>query len=212
MKGNLTINIKVYRGGRSGWWSRGMQSSPPSMRTSKIHLPVEKFSLETGDYKLIYNQGCKKRSTLWELGENWSDQDLHLQKRRGITQAQRSFLGVSGENHILSAPALGSDTRRTSPLSCLKNNGTDHRTVRNLLHLWTACTYLLTLKKKKSQKKQIKTDRNSGWFPTTAPSAHSRLSRTPAPASHVPSEAHTGKKAAMAKENVWLWGKDGGWT
>lgn len=107
----------------------------PTPGTSKIHLPVEKFSLETGDYKLIYNQGCKKRSTLWELGENWSDQDLHLQKRRGITQAQRSFLGVSGENHILSAPALGSDTRRTSPLSCLKNNGTDHRTVRNLLHL-----------------------------------------------------------------------------
>ena len=33
-------------GRRSGWWSRRMQSSPPPMNTSKIHLHVKQFSLK----------------------------------------------------------------------------------------------------------------------------------------------------------------------
>ena len=48
-----------------------MLSSLPSMNTSKIHLPVEQFSLKANRRlaeRLFYNQGCRERFTCKWVG------------------------------------------------------------------------------------------------------------------------------------------------
>ena len=82
--------------------------------------------LETG-WKNHLQQRLYEKSKLNWVGREGKQtgQDLYLwertQKRRGITGPTHSPWRVNGSIHMLGAPALGSNTSRTCPLSWFEN-------------------------------------------------------------------------------------------
>lgn len=81
------------------WWSRTMQSSPPPMNMSKIHLHVERFSLKTNwrlVEGLVCTQGCNRKSHMESIRKGGEVVSMDLcpsegtQKRRETSQAGRS--------------------------------------------------------------------------------------------------------------------------
>ena len=100
------------------------------MNTSKVQLYVEQFSLKTIwrlAERLFYNQGCKERYTRGMIGkeEKQSHRDPHPSRghRRGggYNGLGDTLWGARGSSHLLGTPALGSDTRKMSPLSWFEN-------------------------------------------------------------------------------------------
>ena len=100
------------------------------MNTSKIHLHVEQLSLKTNQRlveRLFYDQGCKEKSTQSRVGREESSQLRSHPPRRshrggeGYQGLGDPPWGVRGLSHMVGTQALGSDTRKTSPLSWFGN-------------------------------------------------------------------------------------------
>ena len=127
---NSSKLLKNQTGRRPRWQNRRMQSSPLPMNTPKIYLHVEQFSLKTNwrlAERLLHSQDSKKEHMVSSrkgreaisLGPGPLGGDT---EEEGVTWAWRyPPQRVSSSNHILGTPALGSDTRKTSPLNWFEN-------------------------------------------------------------------------------------------
>ena len=86
---------------------------------------------------LFYNQGCQGRTTqsLMRGVEKRSSQEATLlgviHKRRGISQAWRSYPRSKGLKPHTEHPSFGSSTRKWAPLPGLKTSEADWRAIKN---------------------------------------------------------------------------------
>lgn len=141
----------------------------------KIHEYVEQLLLKTTwrwTERLLYNQGCKERSTGSKVERQKSDWvRTHALTRRhrkgGRYHGQGdSPWGVRGSSHMLGTSALRSDTRTMSPLSWFENQWDKQEDCKKpRLCKEHTCIHLLTPKTRRM--KQAQTAQDSGQCPTS---------------------------------------------
>ena len=169
---------KLVRERRSRWWSRRMCSSPPTTNISKMHLywrhshwkqtgDWQKDSCKTKVVRKIHTESGRKGREAIRLGP------LSL---GGNTEGKGNYMGleilspwgVRCLSHILDTPGLGSNTRKTSPLSWFGNQWNwQEGCKKHRLCSWRMCTHVLPPKTRRRKKTETAWD--SGQFPETTP-------------------------------------------
>ena len=137
-----------------------MWKLPLSMKTWKINLYVEQFSLKSNwrlTDRLLYNKGCKKKIhvDLSKKGREAIKLEPLLvgedSEQKGDYMGGDLSWGVSGSSHILSAQALGPNTGNTGSLCCLEAGATNKRAVGSL-NLFIRSTYMFSCSQSRAEK------------------------------------------------------------
>ena len=169
---------------------------------------MKKFSLKTkwrlAERLVVYNSDCKERSTWSQVRREGATTRAGPTQKSGITQTQRSSLGIEGSKPRIGGPALGSNTRKMSPLNWFKNQWDLQEGYRKpRLHSWRVCTHLLT-----SLCKVGEADWNCpGLWPVPTPQP-SNACPSPSSSSTYP---HQGEGCRTKESSRLGWGDRGSW-
>lgn len=143
-----------------------MWRSPSPTNTSKIHPSVEQVSWKTGKRTPIQPR-LQERFPCNQVGwEKESGEDGTLGKGlRGKGRPPRGYLPweVSGLNHRLRVPVLGSCAEETSLLGCLENSMTERETGEPRLHLGGVCGCLLATRQGRKRSAPVAATSLCSW-------------------------------------------------